>query len=65
MLAIHTPKKFWFIIFCLKQYIEHILKPILQVYGNEVKLAVTGMAAYDYDPRLCRSFPKAGPVTKL
>ena len=31
----------------------------------EVKLAVTGMAAYDYDLRLCRSIPTAGPVSKL
>ena len=30
----------------------------------EVKLAVTGMAAYDYDLRLCRSIPKAGHVSK-
>ena len=31
----------------------------------KVKLAVTGRAAYHYDLRLCRSIPKAGPVSKL
>ena len=31
----------------------------------EVKRAVTGIAAYDYDLRLCRSIRKAGPVSKL
>ena len=30
----------------------------------EVKLAVAGMAAYDYDPRLGRSIAKAGPMSK-
>ena len=30
----------------------------------EVKLAVTGMAAYDYDPRLARSIVKAEAVPK-
>ena len=29
----------------------------------ELKLAVTGMAAYDYDPRLARSIVKAVPKT--
>ena len=31
----------------------------------EVKLAVIGMAANDYDLSLCSSIPKAGPVSKL
>ena len=30
----------------------------------EVKLAVTGVAGYDYDPRRYRSIPKAGSMSK-
>ena len=69
MLAIHTPKKFF--VHCL--LLEAIL--IWSTFLNqsfrsmviEIKLAVlvTGMAAYDYDLRLCSSIPKAGPLSKL
>ena len=42
---------------------EHIFNPSYRSMVNEVKLAVTGMAAYDYDLRFCRHIHKAGPVS--
>ena len=56
----HTPKKFSFIVYCLN--ISDICSTNAMVI--EVKLAVTGMSAYDSDLRLSRPIP-AGPVSQL